>query len=106
MAQERGSRRVPLTLVADAADRLDVGERQVQRLARLNRLGKVRRPTKAEQAKYGLRPHTLVLDGAAVQRAKKARDRAMADSRIIADRKASARAKRVKLSRAAAKVRR
>lgn len=83
--------KIPFTLVADAADILDVGERQVQRLVSLKRLGKARKPTKAEQAKYGLPPHQLILDGDKVNQLKEKRENSRTDRRIRVARQASVR---------------
>lgn len=74
--------KVPFTLVADAADILDIGERQVQKLVAQGLLGRPRHPTKAEQAKYGLPAHQLILNGDKVHQLKMKRLNALADRRI------------------------
>lgn len=74
--------KVPFTLVSDAADILNIGERQVQRLIAQKQLGRARRPTKAECAMYGLARHQLIIDGDRVHQLKVKRENVLVDRRI------------------------
>lgn len=64
------------TTVRDAAARLDLSERQVQRLIQQGELGKTRRPNRKEREQFGLAPHQHVLDGDRVRQLRRARVRA------------------------------
>lgn len=78
----------PHTLT-DAADLLDVGERQAQRLAARGLLGPTRLPTAAERVRYGLAANTIIVRTLAhAQRYNKARQKLLADRRIAAKAKA------------------
>ena len=64
------------TTVSDAAARLDLSERQVQRLAAAGELGPTRGPTRAEQKRYGFPAHQIILDGDRVRQLRARRTRA------------------------------
>lgn len=77
----------PHTL-ADAADLLDVGARQAQRLAADGLLGPLRLPTLAERLQFGFPSNCQIVRNLShAQRLKKARAKAMVDRRLAANRK-------------------
>ena len=68
-------------VIADACDILDLSPRRTRHYAQHGKLGRTRRPTRAELDrygdKYGLRPNsTVIVDMGAVQRFARARAKA------------------------------
>lgn len=82
-------------LISDALKILDLSDRRTRHLAQHRQLGKTRRPTAEEQARFNLPYNTIVIcDMAAVQRCKQRRDKAAMRAEIARDRKGRRKARK------------
>ena len=81
--------------IADACDILDLSPRRTRHYAQHGKLGRTRRPTRAEVAKFGLPANsTVIVDMGAVQRFAKARAKAATLATVKQARKARKRGRR------------